>query len=83
MLRGGACSASVGVVDSSGRVTPLPAPRSTPASPTQFGPLCRQLTGLVWSGSRLLIGWSFTPKVSIEGHTDVGLSGLITRLRVP
>jgi hypothetical protein len=64
-------------------VTPLPAPRSSPASPTQFGPLCRQLTGLVWSGNRLLIGWSFTPKVSLQGHTDVGLSGLITMLRVP
>jgi hypothetical protein len=83
VLRGGACGASVGVLDSSGRMTPLPAPRSTPASPTQFGPLCRQLTGLVWSGNRLLIGWAFTPRVSIEGHNDVGLSGLITTLRVP
>jgi hypothetical protein len=83
VLKGEACSAGVGVVDSSGRVTPLPAPRSSPASPTQFGPLCRQLTGLVWSGSRLLIGWSFTPKVSLQGHTDVGLSGLITTLRLP
>jgi hypothetical protein len=84
VLRGGACGASVGVLEGGGgRMTPLPAPRSTPASPTQFGPLCRQLTGLVWSGNRLLIGWSFTPKVSIQGHTDVGLSGLITMLRVP
>jgi hypothetical protein len=73
----------VGVLGSSGRMTPLPAPRSTPASPTQFGPLCRQLTGLAWSGNRLLIGWGFTPKVSIEGHNDVGLSGLITTVRVP
>jgi hypothetical protein len=83
VLRGGACGAGIGVRDSSGRVTPLPAPRSSPASPTQFGPLCRQLTGLVWSGNRLLIGWSFTPKISLQGHTDVGLSGLITMLRVP
>jgi hypothetical protein len=83
VLRGGTCAASVGVLGSSGRVTPLPAPRSTPASPTQFGPLCRQLTGFVWSGNRLLIGWAFTPKISIEGHNDVGLSGLITTLRVP
>jgi hypothetical protein len=83
VLRGGTCRAGLGVLKRSGRMTPLPAPRSTPASPTQFGPLCRQLTGLVWSGSRLLIGWSFTPKESIEGHTDVGLSGLITMLRVP
>lgn len=83
VLKGDACGASVGFVDSSGRTKVLAAPRSTPASPTQFGPLCRQLTGLVWNGNRLLIGWAFTPKISIEGHNDVGLSGLITTLRVP
>lgn len=83
VLRGGSCGAGIGVLESSGRVTPLPTPRSTPASPTQFGALCRQLTGLVWRGRRLLAGWSFTPKVSIQGHTDVGLSGLITTVRVP
>jgi hypothetical protein len=83
VLTGGVCAAGISVVESTGRVTPVPAPASTPASPTRFGPLCRQLTGLAWTGNRLLIGWSFTPKISIEGHTDVGLSGLITAHRVP
>lgn len=83
VLTGQVCNTKLGLLRADGRVTALPAPSSTPASPTRFGALCRQLTGIAWDGDRLLIGWSFTPKVSLQGHTEVGLSGLVTAVRVP
>jgi hypothetical protein len=83
VLKGKACGARLGFVASSGRTTSLPAPRATPVSPTQFGPLCRQLTGVVWNGNDLMIGWAFTPKISLQGHDEVGLASLITKLRLP
>jgi hypothetical protein len=82
-LSGRVCHAEVSLLDGTGRLTRLPAPLSTPASPAQFGPLCRQLIGVAWTGKRLLLGWSLEPKVSVEGHTDIGLSGIITAVRVP
>jgi hypothetical protein len=83
VLKGQACGARLGLVDSSGRTTSLPAPRATPVSPTQFGPLCRQLTGVVWNSNDLMISWAFTPKISLQGHDEVGLASLITKLRLP
>ena len=82
-LSGQVCNTKLGLLRADGRITALPAPRSTPASPTRFGALCRQLTGIAWNGNRLLIGWSFTPRVSLNGHTEIGLSGLVTAARVP
>ena len=83
VLEGGTCGARVGLDDGSGRTTPLAAPRATPVSPKQFGPLCRQLTAVAWKGNDVLIGWAFTPKLSLEGHSEVGLSSLITKQRLP
>jgi hypothetical protein len=83
VLSGQVCKTKLGLLRADGRITALPAPSSTPASPTRFGALCRQLTGIAWNGTRLLIGWSFTPRVSLEGHTEIGLSGLVTTVRVP
>jgi hypothetical protein len=78
VLTGGACKTRVGLLHAAGRIAVLPAPASTPASPTQFGALCRQLTDIAWTGNRLLLAWSFGPKISLEGHSEVGLSGMIT-----
>jgi hypothetical protein len=82
VLTGGTCGTRVGV-RTEGSTTPLPAPSSTPASPTRFGALCRQLTGFAWSGNRLLLAWTLTPTLSLQGHTDVGVSGIITAARIP
>jgi hypothetical protein len=83
VLSGKTCSTRVGLRVDGGPTTALPAPNSTPASPTRFGALCRQLTGFAWSGKRLLLSWTITPKLSIQGHTDVGVSGIITAARIP
>ena len=83
VLTGQVCKPTLALLRPDGRMTAVPVPSSTPASPTQFGALCRQLTGIVWTGNDLLFGWTFTPKVSLEGHSEVGLSGLITSARVP
>ena len=83
VLTGQVCKPTLALLRPDGRMTAVPVPSTTPASPTRFGALCRQLTGIVWTGNDLLFGWTFTPKVSLEGHSEVGLSGLITSARVP
>jgi hypothetical protein len=82
VLTGGACNPQVGLIRAGGRIAVFPAPDSTPASPTQFGALCRQLTGIAWTGNRLLLAWSFAPKISLESHSEAGLSGMITAARM-
>jgi hypothetical protein len=82
VVTGSTCKTGVGVLRADGRVAALPAPSSTPASPTRFGALCRQLTGIAWTGNRLLLAWAFTPKISLEGHSAAGLSAIITAARV-
>jgi hypothetical protein len=59
------------------------APASTPASPRDLGPLCRQLTGFVWQERRLLVSWSVIPKVSVDAHSDAGLVGVVTASVLP
>jgi hypothetical protein len=39
--------------------------------------------GYAWTGNRLLLAWSIAPKISVEAHQDVGISGMITAARVP
>src|SRR5919109_195522 len=51
-------------------------PRSTRYSPTEFGPLCRELSSLFWAGQKLLVAWSVVPKLSLDSHTSVGLVGV-------
>jgi hypothetical protein len=72
----------MGLLDAGGRMAALPAPDSTPASTTRFGVLCRRLTGVAWNGNRVLLAWSFLPKISLEGHSNAGLSGMITAARI-
>jgi len=83
VLTGPTCGTKVAVRLRDGRTAPVPAPSSSPASPTKFGPLCRQLMGYAWTGDRLFLAWSITPKISIEAHDDVGISGIITTTRLP
>jgi hypothetical protein len=83
ILTGPACGTKVGVRFPDGRTAHLPSPGSSPASPTRFGPLCRQLMGYAWTGNRLLLAWSIAPKISVDAHQDVGISGMITAARVP
>ncbi len=67
----------------SGQRIPLPAPTSTPASPREFGRLCRLMTGVAWRGKRLLIAWSVLPAVSLRAHADVGVVGVIMSTKTP
>jgi hypothetical protein len=78
LVLGGATCATTLAVRTGSRTVAVAAPRSTPVSPTGFGKLCRQLTGFAWSGNRLLLAWTLTPRISIEGHKEVGVSGIIT-----
>jgi hypothetical protein len=59
------------------------APATTPASPREFGPLCRRLTDLAWQDGRLLVAWSVLPKASLGAATKVGLVGVVTATRIP
>jgi len=83
VLKGPTCGAKVAVRLVGGRTEALPVPKSTPASPTKFGPLCRQLMGFAWTGDRVFFAWTLTPKISLEAHEDVGMTGIITAARVP
>ena len=65
------------------RPIPLPAPTSTPASPHEFGRLCRLFAGFAWAQRRMLIGWSVLPDLSLRTHTDVGIDGVIDSMTVP
>jgi hypothetical protein len=82
VLAGGACNMRARLLHAGGRMAALPAPDSTPASTTRIGALCRRLTGVAWNGNRVLFAWSFVPKISLEGHSDAGLSGMITAARI-
>jgi len=59
------------------------APASTPASPKDLGPLCRQITDFVWQERRLLVSWSVIPEASVDAHSDVGLVGVVTANGLP
>ena len=65
------------------RPIPLPAPRSTPVSPHEFGRLCRVFGGFSWPTRRILAGWSVLPDLSLRTHTDVGINAVIDSLTVP
>jgi hypothetical protein len=71
------------IIRGGGRTFRLPAPVSTPYSPREFGPLCRQLTSAFWSGNKLLGAWAVLPKLSVESHGDVGLVGVAVAARTP
>ena len=66
-----------------GRALVAAAPSSTPASPKNFGPLCRAMNAFAWQRPRLLIAWSLIPKISIESHTDVGVVSVVSELSTP
>ena len=61
----------------------ITAPATTPASPREFGPLCRRLTDVAWQDGRLLVAWSVLPKASLGAATKVGLVGVVTATRIP
>jgi hypothetical protein len=71
------------VIRGGGRTFRLPAPVSTPYSPREFGPLCRQLTSAFWTGDKLLGAWAVLPKLSVESHADVGLVGVAVAAGTP
>jgi hypothetical protein len=83
LLSGAACKQKLVVRLRDGHKIRIPAPASTPVSPKKFGPLCRRVTGFSWSGRRLLIAWSLSPRISLEGHTDVGLASIVTAVKIP
>jgi len=83
LLTGGDCEQNVVVRLRDGRMIRVAAPVSTPASPKEFGPLCRRLTSFFWTGGRILTAWSLTPRISLQGHNDVGLAGIVTATEVP
>jgi hypothetical protein len=71
------------IIRGGGRTFRLPAPVSTPYSPKEFGPLCRQLTSAFWTGQKLLAAWAVLPKLSVESHEDVGLVGVAVAAETP
>jgi hypothetical protein len=78
VVLGGATCATTVAVRTNGATTALPSPSSTPVTPKGFGKICRQLTGFTWSGNKLLLAWSLTPRISVEAHEDVGVSTILT-----
>jgi hypothetical protein len=82
-LAGATCAPKATLRAADGRSTPVPSPRSAPGTPTGLGPLCRQVTGLAWSDGKLYLSWSLTPRVSVEAHEDIGVSGVISAVDVP
>jgi hypothetical protein len=83
LLSGPQCSQRVAVRLPDGRELRLPAPKSTPASPRDFGRLCRSVSGFSWRGRRLFVAWSLIPKISLQGHSEVGVSGMVTAATLP
>jgi hypothetical protein len=83
ILTGRHCSRRLVLILPSRRQRALPPPATPPSVPKGFGPICRQLTAFSWSGDRLLSAWLFIPRVSLDGHTDVGLVGVVAAERVP
>jgi hypothetical protein len=82
LLLGGTTCAATASVRVGGRILPVRTPRSTPVSAKDFGKLCRQLTGFAWSGNRLLLAWTLTPRISIEAHEDIGVSSVLTSAEI-
>jgi hypothetical protein len=83
LLVGSRCRPQLLVQVPDGRRIAIPAPLSTPASPKDFGRLCRSMTDFSWRGPQLLVAWSILPDVSLRSHTDVGLVSVVTRTTVP
>ena len=83
LLVGSRCRPRLVVQAPDGRRIPLPAPLSTPASPKDFGRLCRLMTDFSWLGGQLLVAWSILPDVSLRSHTDVGLVSVVMRTTIP
>jgi hypothetical protein len=83
LLTGPPCRPRLVVQSRSHQKLAIDAPASTPASPREFGPLCRRLTDLAWKDGRLLVAWSVVPEVSQSAANEVGLVGVVTATRVP
>ena len=83
LLVGSRCRPRLVVQAPGGRRIALPAPVSTPASPKDFGRLCRLMTDFSWMGRQLLVAWSILPDVSLRSHTDVGLVSVVMRTTIP
>jgi len=83
LLVGSRCRPRLVVQAPDGRRIALPAPVSTPASPKDFGRLCRLMTDFSWRGRQLLVAWSILPDVSLRSHTDVGLVSVVMRTTIP
>jgi len=78
LVLGGPTCSTTAAVHIGTRLVAVRAPRSTPVSAKGFGKLCRQLAGFAWSGNRLLLAWTLTPRISIEAHEEIGVSSVIT-----
>jgi hypothetical protein len=83
LLTGSRCRPRLVVRLTGRRSFVVDAPASTPASPRDLGPLCRQITDFVWQERRLLVSWSLIPEASVEAHSDVGLVGVVTASGLP
>jgi hypothetical protein len=83
LLVGSRCRPRLVVEPTGGRRIEVPAPISTPASPKDFGRLCRAMTDFSWSGRQLLVAWSVIPDISLRSHTDVGLVSVVMRTTIP
>ena len=75
------CRPATALAVAGGRTVALPAPTSTPASPKEFGRLCRVLTDVAWRGSRLLVAWAVLPELTLRTHGDVGVVGVVTSMK--
>jgi len=82
LLVGSRCRPRLVVQAPGGRKITIPAPMSTPASPKEFGRLCRLMTDFAWSGRQLLVAWSVLPDVSLRSHTAVGLVSVVMRTTI-
>jgi hypothetical protein len=83
LLAGSRCRPRLVVQVPGGPKIAIPAPVSTPASPKNFGRLCRLMTDFSWQGRQLLVAWSVLPDVSLRSHTDVGLVSVVIRTTIP
>jgi hypothetical protein len=82
LVLGGPTCSTTAAVHIGTRLVAVRAPRSTPVSAKGFGKLCRQLAGFAWSGNRLVLAWTLTPRISIEAHEEIGVSSVITSTEI-
>lgn len=82
LFTGNRCRAKLVLRRPNGTAFVYASPVSSPLATHAFGPLCTGLTGIVLDRRHLTTAWTLIPDASIQAHSDVGLVGLVVRLKL-